>query len=170
MMGRRHRTWVIVLAVMVALTPTVDAQATASVRSGTIVVAYRAPWLLEGTPNGCHGSFDCFAWLQACREPAPGVGLSASIVDVRSLAGSAKTRQFTIVDSYDGLGSPDGVAVEFWDRFCRRIRLPEGELDRIRRAEFKIPEHARWMTVANGRPTWGPGGSLAGVVLEWELK
>ena len=114
-----------------------------------------------GTPE-CEWNADCIAWLASgCHAALAGrdPGVHSSIVDVKDLAGSRKSRTLSVDPKAPGIVW-GGLGVEFWSRDCREIQpdpwIPAGFTSSVR---FRIPRGATWMTVATVDDT----------SLSWEL-
>jgi len=161
---RRRATVTIIMAAALFVLATAPRADAAPARTGTVLVAVR-PIGYGGPTPGCYGQVDCLAWQQTCtRPPSQKFGVTASIVNVRSLAAPGKERRFRVVRA---LTSPSPVVVELFDDHCRALRI--NGYDRIETidAKFEIPGDAKWMTVT-APCGWLCTGS-SGTAVRWGL-
>jgi hypothetical protein len=154
-MSRRFRfPALVVLAVSLSLAAAPSAQGRGPVRTGAIL----GPAIAPTGPPSCATAADCDAWVASgCDERFVGLdpAVSASVVDVRRLAGSRRVLRIDAVLS----GWVFDVMLEFWSANCEPVVSTFSSFSHIGPAihvsdgsRIRIPRDARWMTLVAFSP------------------
>ena len=164
-MTKTMRIWAAAALAVTAMTVFASPSTVASpspVRSGTIaggtgvIFAGQQP---AGERWGCEYAAECRTWLESGCDPALAghdPALTASIVDVRSLADGRTPRSFRW--RAPSLVHP-GAVIQFWRQNCTEVPRTERHTHNPYRNKcgtcerFPIPRGAMWMTVSGDRTT-----------------